>query len=505
MKNITEMLANSSSQFSEKTMLMEPDRSITYQNFMQEAKAVACGIHTYTAKRNQPVVIMIDKSIAALVSMIATLYSGNYYTILDVKMPKERIELILNTLHPHVIITDKKQLQKAQELSFQGEIVLYEDMVQTPVDETLMIDIQRKMIDTDPAYVLFTSGSTGVPKGTVVSHRGVIAYANWVVTAFNIDETTIFGNQTPFYFSMSVLDIYATLLSGATLYLLPKLYFSFPAKLLDCMIQNKINTIYWVPSALGIVANLKALEVLPPKDVKKILFAGEVMPTKILNIWRKHLPTALYANLYGPTEVTDICTYYVVTREFADDEALPIGNACNNCDVIVLKEDGTEAKDDEAGELCVRGSFLANGYYDQPEKTKEVFIQNPLQSHYPELIYRTGDIVKYNEFGELMYLSRKDFQIKHMGYRIELGEIETAIFAMDGIDACACIYDSEARWIVLFYQGKDVDDKTVLAQAKDKLPNYMWPNKIIALKRMPYNANGKIDRKALKTHYMEEK
>ena len=157
------------------------------------------------------------------------------------------------------------------------------------------------------------------------------------------------------------LDIYATLLSGASLYLLPKLYFSFPAKLLDCMIQNKINTIYWVPSALGIVANLKGLEVLPPKDVKKVLFAGEVMPTKILNIWRRHLPDALYANLYGPTEVTDICTYYIVNRDFADDEALPIGNACNNCDVIVLKEDGTQAKGDEAGELCVRGSFLANG------------------------------------------------------------------------------------------------------------------------------------------------
>ena len=225
------------------------------------------------------------------------------------------------------------------------------------------------------------------------------------------------------------------------------------------------------------------------------------MPTKILNIWRRHLPDALYANLYGPTEVTDICTYYIVNRDFADDEALPIGNACNNCDVIVLKEDGTQAKGDEAGELCVRGSFLANGYYDQVEKTSEVFIQNPLQPHYPELIYRSGDIVKYNEYGELMYLSRKDFQIKHMGYRIELGEIETAMFAIEGMDACACIYDTQAKWIILYYQGKNLTEKEILEQAKAKLPNYMWPNKFIPIKRMPYNANGKIDRKALKAMY----
>lgn len=501
MKNIVERLENSCSRYPDKTMLMEPEKSITYKAFVNEAKAIACKIIEKIPSQNQPVVILIDKSIQALVSMMGVLYSGNYYTILDVKMPVERMECILNTLQPSLLISDHKQWKTAEKLNFKGDLLLYEENKTYAIEEANLLSRRRKMIDTDPAYVLFTSGSTGIPKGTVVSHRSVLAYAHWVVETFAIDETTIFGNQTPFYFSMSVLDIYATLLSGASLYLLPKLYFSFPAKLLDCMIQNKINTIYWVPSALGIVANLKGLEVLPPKDVKKVLFAGEVMPTKILNIWRRHLPDALYANLYGPTEVTDICTYYIVNRDFADDEALPIGNACNNCDVIVLKEDGTQAKGDEAGELCVRGSFLANGYYDQVEKTSEVFIQNPLQPHYPELIYRSGDIVKYNEYGELMYLSRKDFQIKHMGYRIELGEIETAMFAIEGMDACACIYDTQAKWIILYYQGKNLTEKAILEQAKAKLPNYMWPNKFIPIKRMPYNANGKIDRKALKAMY----
>ncbi len=504
MKNIIDMLHKNNNIYSKKHIFREPNRDITYSDFVLESKAIGTTIYSHINSIHEPVVILIDKSIAALSSMIGTLYSGNYYTILDVKMPEDRMNLILDTLETKLLITDQKHYKLASELKFNGTIIQYEDICHNQIDEKILDNIYRKMIDTDPAYILFTSGSTGIPKGTVVSHRGVISYATWVCEAFNITDQTVFGNQTPFYFSMSVLDIFATMMSGATLYILPKMYFSFPAKLLNCLVENKINTIYWVPSALGIVANLKALDAILPTDIEKVLFAGEVMPTKILNYWRSKLPNAMYANLYGPTEVTDICTYYVVNREFSDDESLPIGNACNNCDVILLNEHDQEPAVGEPGELCVRGSFLANGYYKQKEKTAEAFVQNPLQKNYPEIIYRTGDIVKYNSYGELMYLSRKDFQIKHMGYRIELGEIETAIFAIDGVDSCACIYDDEHRWIVLFYQAKDLDNESILAQAKKKLPNYMIPNKMMKIKRMPHNANGKIDRKALKALYKEE-
>lgn len=362
--------------------------------------------------------------------------------------------------------------------------------------------VRQSMIDTDPLYALFTSGSTGVPKGAVVSHRNVINYASWYKETFDINEMTQFGSQTPFYFSMSVSDVYSTIIAGATLHIIPKKLFTFPIQLIEYMNKKEINTIYWVPSALCIVANLKVLNYADLKYVDKVLFAGEVMPTKQLNYWIDKLPNAMFANLFGPTETTDICTYYIVDRQFEDDEVLPIGKACQNCDVFLLDENNQEVLDDREGELCVRGSFLALGYYNNEEKTKEAFVQNPLNTSYPEMIYRTGDLVKYNERGELVYITRKDFQIKHMGYRIELGEIEAAVNSLEKIQNCAVIYDEIKDKIVLIYTGK-IDDKGIMDGISHKIPHYMYPNVIVKKKVMPYNQNGKIDRKWLKSHYEE--
>ncbi len=253
---------------------------------------------------------------------------------------------------------------------------------------------------------------------------------------------------------------------------------------------------------LCMVANLKGLEACRPKYLKKILFCGEVMPNKQLNIWRKELPDALYANLYGPTEITDVCTYYVVDREFQDDDLLPIGRPCENTRIYVLNEKDEPVCDGESGELCVAGSCLALGYYNNVEKTLEAFIQNPVNNRYEEKIYRTGDIVKYNEKGELLFLSRKDSQIKHMGHRIELGEIEAACEGVEQIENCVCSYDSQNSRIVMFYIGREIDAKDVGAYLKKKIPEYMIPNDFIRCTAFPYNANGKIDRKELTNSYL---
>ena len=233
-----------------------------------------------------------------------------------------------------------------------------------------------------------------------------------------------------------------------------------------------------------------------------VLFAGEVMPTKQLNYWISNFPELKYANLFGPTETTDICTYYVVNRHFEDGDSLPIGNACENCGVIVVNEDGRQCAPGEEGELYVRGSFVAGGYYNNPEKTAEAFVRNPLNTAYPEIVYKTGDIVRYNEFGELIYCGRKDFQIKHMGYRIELGEIENAAMAAEGVSSAACLYDAQKDSIILIYEGKPEKDD-MCAEVKSRVPEYMVPSQYIRIKAMPHNSNGKIDRVWLKNNYKE--
>ena len=266
------------------------------------------------------------------------------------------------------------------------------------------------------------------------------------------------------------------------------------------MKEKRVSTIFWVPSALIVVAKLKAFRNVDLSDtLRRVLFCGEVMPNKQLNVWRKYLPGVQYANLYGPTEITDACTFYMVDREFLDEEPLPIGVPMPNTDIIVLNEKDEPVTGEESGELCVRGTSLSMGYYKNPEKTREAFVQNPLNTAVPELIYRTGDIVRYNERGELIYLARKDFQIKHMGHRIELGEIETAVSSLAEISLCCCLYDEKRKKIVLFIE-EELDKAYVNEKISCLVPEYMLPNKLVRVEKMPINANGKIDRVKLKEY-----
>lgn len=497
LKNVLQLLENSAAQYPEKTAFYEKTVELTYSQLLDRVQRTG----SYFSDKNvcqKPVAVFIDKTVNCLTGMFGAVAAGAFYVVIDVKMPADRVKSIFETLQPAAVVTDKKNSRACEKLEASCPVYQLEDMLEVDVDKAYLDEVRSKQIDADPVYALFTSGSTGKPKGTVVCHRSVIDYAYWICETFDINNKTVFGSQTPFYFSMSVLDIYSTLMSGAEFDIVPKMYFSFPVKLMEYLNERKINTIYWVPSALSIPANLGALDEAKLPYLKKILFAGEVMPIRPLNIWIDHMDKdVLFANLYGPTEVTDICTYYVVDRRFENDESLPIGKSCNNCDVVIITSENKEAAVGEQGELCVRGSFLALGYYGEPEKTAKAFTQNPLNPYYPEIIYHTGDVVKMNERGEIIYLCRSDYQIKHMGYRIELGEIENAVNSVDGIVACACVYDDAKSEIVLFYEG-NVDEKTVLVGTKKKVPVYMCPNRVNKLQTLPHNMNGKIDRKELK-------
>ncbi len=507
-KNVLQMFERTSKEVPTHKAFSDEKGAITYADAISQSKSIGTYLNKF-GKYNQAVAILMNKSKEMLISFFGVIYSGNFYIPIDTEMPNDRIRKIISTVHPFAIITDdefsKVGFTLVSEMHYKCEIIDYEQAKNTNIDNAALINIRNKAIDTDPVYALFTSGSTGIPKGVICCHRSIIDYADWLIDTFPISRDTIFGNQTPFYFSMSVLDIYATIRSGAELHIIPKKLFAFPASLLEHVNEFRVNTIYWVPTALCIVANMRVLEKVNLPYIKTILFAGESMPNKQLNIWRKFVPNALYANLFGPTEITDIGLYYIVDREFADDEPLPIGKECDNVDTIILNENGTDlVSKGEIGELYIRGSFLSMGYYDNPEKTAEAFIQNPLNTHYPELIYRTGDLVSVNDRGEMMYHGRRDFQIKHKGNRIELGEIENAAVSVPGIEMCACIYDTEKDRIVLIYQGSGVTNQLIRESMKQIVPGYMLPNVILCIDDMPRNQNGKIDRKVLKEFYVEQ-
>jgi len=331
----------------------------------------------------------------------------------------------------------------------------------------------------------------------------VIDYIDWAVDCFDITSAEIIGSQAPFYFDNSTLDIYLCLAKGATLVLIPEQNFAFPLKLMEYVAEKNINFIFWVPSVMINIANTRALDNIKMDCLKKVLFAGEVMPNRHLNYWRNKLPGNLFANLYGPTEITVDCTYYIVEKKYEDDDKLPIGFPCRNTDVLILTEENRPAAAGEQGELCVRGSSLALGYWNNWEKSDAAFTQNPLNPNYFDRIYRTGDFVYLNEEGEIIFVGRRDAQIKHMGYRIELGEIETALLSMAGIDNSCVLYNKEKQEITMFYEGDDELTKAAIRKRLvEMLPKYMVPTKIHKLDHLPMNKNGKIDRPLLMKEYM---
>lgn len=501
--NITYWLDKTVKKYPDKIGYADEIQKLTFLQVYRKALNLAEKIVEQNCFK-MPIAIYMEKSVDVLISFFAAAYSGNFYSPIDVDMPESRIKKILEILKPRIIIT-KRNLAETINALAPDAVVIFEDEV-TDVSSgsyEKVFEQRDRTCDTDLLYVLFTSGSTGIPKGVTICHRAVMDYIDCIEDIFHITSDDSFGNQAPFYFDNSILDIYTTMKTGASMYIIPQKVFAWPIPLLKYLDENKINTIFWVPSAMLMIAKMKALKAYDMRGkLKRVLFCGEVMPNKTLNIWRKYLPDAVFANLYGPTEITDACTYYIADREFSDAEPLPIGRPMKNTDVLILNEKNEPVKDGESGELCVRGTSLSMGYYHNPEKTAEVFVQNPLNEAYPEIIYRTGDIVKYNEYGEIVYLSRKDFQVKHMGHRIELGEIETAVSSLDEVSGNCCLYDEKRSKIVLFLEENFPEEKIELEkinqQIKNLIPEYMLPNRIVYVDKMPLNANGKTDRKKLK-------
>ncbi|HOA85651.1 MAG TPA: AMP-binding protein, partial [Bacillota bacterium] len=341
-----------------------------------------------------------------------------------------------------------------------------------------------------------------VPKGVAACHRSVIDYTESFCEALGLSEDCVFGNQTPLHFDAPLKEIMTTIKYGATTYLIPKKLFLFPVPLVEYLNEHKINTICWVVSALCTISALGALDIARPRYLKKIAFGSEVFPVKQFNIWRDALPDAEFYNLYGPTECTGMSCWYKVEGRVPEGGTIPIGRPFRNTRIMLIDENGKEAAPGEPGEIYIAGTSVTLGYYNNPGKTDEAFVQNPLNRSYREIVYKTGDIARLNERGELVFISRRDSQIKHMGHRIELGEIEAAADSHERVARSCCLYDSENNKIVMYYTG-EAGQGELLAYLKDYLPRYMLPAVIKKLDSLPLTPNGKLDRQALKKLYKD--
>lgn len=488
----------------DRTALIYPatDERVTYGELNLLADRVAGVLWAKGLRRGQVAAMFHDKSPAAFAAMLACLRLGIIYTNLDPESPWERLRKILSACQPNVIINAFQQMPFGTELEaggFRSTLHLRE----MQASEHAPLPDYRAIGGGSPAYIMFTSGSTGMPKGAVMSHANLLWFIAWARERFAITPDDILTNVNPIYFDNSVFDFYSAIFSGASLVPVTADQVQDTRLLVRLVNEAKCSIWFSVPSLLVYLLTTRALAASDFPAIRKIIFGGEGFPkTKLRRLYDIFGGRAELENVYGPTECTCICSAYTVSAaDFEDMQNLaPLGFLAQNFDFEILPLNET---DPDFGELFLRGPQVGLGYYNDPERTADAFIQNPSHSFYADLGYRTGDLVRKDDSGRLHFKGRADFQIKHMGYRIELEEIEAALNTLPEVKECAVIYQklSEGLGQIIAFAatGLPVTQEELLHKVAGIVPRYMAPRRVIVMDSLPKNANGKIDRVALQS------
>ena len=520
------LLEESASERPDHDAIKFQDQSLTYGELDKHATQVAKTLRDAGVNPGDRVAIYVNKSIASIISIFGILKAGGVYVPFDPNAPVSRLSYISKNCGIEIVLTSGDKLNEVIEMQADGspiaKALIINEEDQADDEEQAGLEVIQwstileqspdnltppPTIETDLAYILYTSGSTGVPKGVMISHRTIFTFINWCSDTFQLQPEDRATSHAPLHFDLSTFDIFVTMKAGATLVLVPEKLSIFPIRLVKLFEEEKITVTYMVPSILSLMVNYGKLANFDLSSLRLVLFAGEVFPIKYLRKLVEQIPDPKYYNLYGPTE-TNVCTYYQVQPDDLLPERtdpVPIGIACENTDVFAVKDDGTLVeRPGEEGELWVRGSCVAEGYWGDPEKTAQSFIANPFGTEFSELIYKTGDIVSLaSDVKNFKFIGRKDHMIKSRGYRIELGEIESTLYSHQEVKEAAVVAvpDDLVGNRLLAYivptSGNGVTEKELKAHCGNHLPQYMLPEKIEFREDLPKTSTGKVDRQAL--------
>lgn len=496
MNNVVGYLEQSARERPQSCAVVDGQASLTYAQLLDMSKRVGTALAQRGMAR-RGVVLLMEKGANMLALMMGALWAGAYYVPVDPQAPSRRVAQIVARLADACVVAQDEESAARITRDLGIEVLTPNMLLEVEADDALLAVARAHSLETDPAYVLFTSGSTGEPKGVAVSHHAISAFIESFVGTFGFTAHDRFANQAPFDFDVSTKDIYGALVTGSALVIVPRELFMQPMALVAYLAEQRVTVLTWAVAALCIVTTYHALAEADLSSVRMVLFSGEVMPLKHLREWRAQLPQATFVNLYGPTEITCNCLYHVLDASRSYDEGIPLGASFAHCGVSLVAKDGAQViEPGKKGEIVVSGPSVALGYVGMPEQTAKAFKQNPLNQRFPERVYCTGDLGTYSAQGELFFAGRKDNQVKYQGHRVELEEIDAEFERMEGVTRCRCVFDEKTKRIRAFFEGT-ADGKELLARAREELPRYLCPSSLDRVESMPLNKHGKVDRAQL--------